>query len=73
MLVVWKRQFTYVYGRLYETNGERSSIRILRYSLDALARRSLTTLEFRGKLADRQSGNLSYLHSLSLVSYPNRT
>jgi len=36
--VVWKRQFTYVYGRLYETNGERSSIRILRYSLDALAR-----------------------------------
>ena len=34
--VVWKRQFTYVYGRLYENNGRRSSIRILRYSLDAL-------------------------------------
>ncbi|WVR05990.1 hypothetical protein IAU60_003018 [Kwoniella sp. DSM 27419] len=35
--LVWKRQFTYVYGRLYETNGKRSSIRILRYSMDALA------------------------------------
>ncbi|OCF73930.1 hypothetical protein I204_05778 [Kwoniella mangroviensis CBS 8886] len=35
--VVWKRQFTYVYGRLYETNGKRTSIRVLRYSLDALA------------------------------------
>ncbi|WVQ82649.1 hypothetical protein IAT38_004781 [Cryptococcus sp. DSM 104549] len=35
--VVWKRQFIYVYGRLYETNGRRSSIRILRYSFDALA------------------------------------
>ncbi|WWD09529.1 hypothetical protein V865_007656 [Kwoniella europaea PYCC6329] len=35
--MVWKRQFTYVYGRLYETNGKRTSIRVLRYSLDALA------------------------------------
>ncbi|WWC99807.1 hypothetical protein V866_006715 [Kwoniella sp. B9012] len=35
--MVWKRQFTYVYGRLYETNGQRTSIRVLRYSLDALA------------------------------------
>ncbi|WWC86374.1 uncharacterized protein L201_001250 [Kwoniella dendrophila CBS 6074] len=35
--MVWKRQFTYVYGRLYETNGRRTSIRVLRYSLDALA------------------------------------
>ncbi|WVW82430.1 hypothetical protein I302_104440 [Kwoniella bestiolae CBS 10118] len=35
--IVWKRQFTYVYGRLYETNGKRTSIRVLRYSLDALA------------------------------------
>ncbi|WRT64264.1 uncharacterized protein IL334_001195 [Kwoniella shivajii] len=35
--IVWKRQFTYVYGRLYETNGRRTSIRVLRYSLDALA------------------------------------
>ncbi|WVF70906.1 hypothetical protein IAT40_005701 [Kwoniella sp. CBS 6097] len=35
--IVWKRQFTYVYGRLYETNGRRTSIRALRYSLDALA------------------------------------
>nr|ODN96786.1 hypothetical protein L204_03495 [Cryptococcus depauperatus CBS 7855] len=34
--VVWKRQFIFVYGRLYEVNGRRSSIRILRYSLDAL-------------------------------------
>ncbi|OCF45349.1 hypothetical protein I317_00872 [Kwoniella heveanensis CBS 569] len=36
-ILVWKRQFTYVYGRLYETNGRRTSIRALRYSLDALA------------------------------------
>ncbi|ORX36074.1 hypothetical protein BD324DRAFT_642750 [Kockovaella imperatae] len=35
--VVWKRQFTYVYGRLYENNGRRTSIRVLRYGLDALA------------------------------------
>nr|XP_018267046.1 uncharacterized protein I303_01029 [Kwoniella dejecticola CBS 10117]OBR89204.1 hypothetical protein I303_01029 [Kwoniella dejecticola CBS 10117] len=35
--IVWKRQFTYVYGRLYETNGKRTSVRVLRYSLDALA------------------------------------
>lgn len=35
--VVWKRQFIYVYGRLYEVNGRRSSIRIQRYSMDALA------------------------------------
>jgi len=34
--VVWKKQFTYVYGRLYENNGRRTSIRVLRYSLDAL-------------------------------------
>lgn len=36
-LVVWKRQFIYVYGRLYEVNGRRSCIRIQRYSMDALA------------------------------------
>ncbi|KAL7420668.1 hypothetical protein Q5752_004619 [Cryptotrichosporon argae] len=35
--LVWKRQFTYVYGRLYETNGRRTSVRVLRYSMDALA------------------------------------
>lgn len=35
--MVWKRQFIYVYGRLYEVNGRRSSIRIQRYSMDALA------------------------------------
>nr|XP_031860912.1 uncharacterized protein CI109_003639 [Kwoniella shandongensis]KAA5527984.1 hypothetical protein CI109_003639 [Kwoniella shandongensis] len=35
--LVWKRQFTYVYGRLYETNGRRTSVRVVRYSLDALA------------------------------------
>ena len=35
--IVWKRQFTYVYGRLYENNGRRTSVRVLRYSLDALA------------------------------------
>jgi len=35
--VIWKRQFTFVYGRLYENNGRRTSIRVLRYSLDALA------------------------------------
>lgn len=35
--MVWKEQFTYVYGRLYENNGRRTSIRVLRYSLDALA------------------------------------
>ncbi|ORY32231.1 putative integral membrane protein [Naematelia encephala] len=38
--LIWKRQFTYVYGRLYETNGRRSSVRILRYSLDALAHKA---------------------------------
>lgn len=35
--VVWKRQFTYVYGRLYETGGRRTAIRAMRYSIDALA------------------------------------
>ncbi|ODN77902.1 hypothetical protein L202_05008 [Cryptococcus amylolentus CBS 6039] len=37
LYIVWKRQFVFVYGRLYETNGRRSSIRIQRYSTDALA------------------------------------
>ncbi|WVQ77073.1 hypothetical protein IAR50_006756 [Cryptococcus sp. DSM 104548] len=37
LYTIWKRQFVFVYGRLYETNGRRSSIRIQRYSTDALA------------------------------------
>lgn len=44
--VVWKRQFTYVYGRLYENNGRRSCVRILRYSLDALALAQFALLAF---------------------------
>jgi len=40
--VVWKRQFTFVYGRLYENNGRRTSVRVLRYSLDALACKCLS-------------------------------
>ena len=40
--VVWKRQFTFVYGRLYENNGRRTSVRVQRYSMDALACKSLS-------------------------------
>ncbi|EIW72492.1 hypothetical protein TREMEDRAFT_66911 [Tremella mesenterica DSM 1558] len=38
--IVWKRQFTYVYGRLYESNGRRTAIRAMRYSIDGLAHKA---------------------------------
>lgn len=74
-IVVWKRQFIYVYGRLYEVNGRRSSIRIQRYSMDALActSRFLRLCFFFFQLMDetpliRYPWNMQWLNSFSLHS-----
>lgn len=75
VIVVWKRQFIYVYGRLYEVNGRRSSIRIQRYSMDALActSRFLRLCFFFFQLMNetpliRYPWNMQWLNSFSLHS-----